>query len=569
MSGFFANKRTMFFSASVSAMLMLSLFIVAAFFRGESFVALHWLPTNKLALAIYLLIFGLAIAGGLNYFLIHFPGYLQNAKSGGGTMSKHIRFTKRSVATCALAIFLVWLPITILMYPAVSNLDFFNQIYQYQASAPTYYTTMGYVVDAEFIDHHPIFDTLVFGWFYTLGDALGSQNIGLFLLTICESFSLAFMLALTCCYAERLGLPAAVRLAFLLFAIFFPYYAPFAADSTKDTLFAIAFIPFVLCYFEIVRSRGEVLKNRKFTVALIVVTGLCILTKKLGVYICIPSLLVLLVPYKQVRLRLVAVTACIFLLFSFLVPQILYAAYDVAPGGKQEMLFIPLQQTVALMKEFPEAYSNSEKECIDKVIDLNRALKRYDRTIADPVKNSFRHNATNSDISDYLFLWARKGLQHPVLYVKATLMCSARLILPSSSMGFDVDIANEDIRQRWSKHFSETSDGFDFNAQRPEVLLDLSSRLKKLLSVKIASIPVVGLFTTRGMYGGWIPFVCIAITFFNRKSECFALVPIILSVCLLLISPGSLARYVHSLMFVIIPMLAWMFHSFHLRHFTM
>lgn len=557
------SKKALLFSLVLGAMLATSFFIVAVFYRGESFAAYAWLPKSAVLCALISCVLGLVLAGSFYLLLTRFPAYW--AEAGGHEapgLGKRIVFSRKGIAFCGIVIFLFWLPITILMYPAVSNMDFFNQIYQFQASAPTYYTTMGIVVDAEFIDHHPVFDTLVFGLFYSLGDAIGSQNVGLFLLTLCESASLAIMLGLAVCYLERLGLPGAVRVGALVFAIFFPYYAPFAADSTKDTLFAIAFIPFVICYLETYRTNGEVLRNKPFLVAFIFATGFCLLTKKLGVFICVPSLLLLLPFIKQGRRYLASAVVLVVVLFSFAIPNALHAALDVAPGGKQETLFIPLQQTVALLKAHPEEFTDDDLDKIDKVINLEKAQEKYSKTLADGVKNTFRPEATNAEISDYLGLWVQGGLRHPLIYIKATLMCSARLVLPSSSMGFDVDITSPDVRERWTQYFNNTSEGFDFRAERPAVLLDFATKLEKLLHNKIASIPIVGLLTTRGFYGGWLPFVCVAITFFNRKRDCVALIPVILTVLSLLISPGSLARYVHALMFVIIPMIGWMLYSF-------
>ena len=78
----------------------------------------------------------------------------------------------------------------------------------------------------------------------------------------------------------------------------------------------------------------------------------------------------------------------------------------------------------------------------------------------------------------------------------------------------------------------------------------------------MGSIPVLNLVTTIAFYGAWIPFFCVAVCFINRKKSILALAPIMLSVCTLLISPGSLGRYVISLMFAIIPMAGWMLASF-------
>lgn len=556
------NKQAAFFSLGLSTLLAASLYVVAVFFRGESFYALAWLPEGKLSCAVVLVVFGLFLSFCFYALLQHFPLYsnrrLQNTQGG---FAKKIVFTKQGILSCSIIIFLFWLPVAVLMYPTAANQDFFNQIYQFQASAPTWYTSIGVEVDAEFIDHHPIFDTLFFGAFYILGDMLGSQNLGLFLLNLVLNAFLAVALGFSCCYLEKLGLPGAVRIGALLFAIFFPYNSLLAADATKDTLFSAFFVAFLLCYFEIFRTQGQILKNKPFVIAFFLLVGLCILTKKLGVYICVPSILILLIPFASFRKHLLALAASAFIVFSFLVPQVLYVTLDVAPGGRQETLAFALQQSVTLIRENPDALSEDDMKAIEKVLNVEVAVEKYNKTLSDQVKNRFRSDASTEDIIRYLGVWAKGGLQHPIIYTKSLLMCSARLLIPSSPMQFDVDITDEDHRTRWSKWFHNTSEGFDFKAERPVFLLNMANTMKDIVTVQMAGIPVLGLFGTKGMYGGWLPFICVAITLFCNRKNSYAFIPTILSVFTLVISPGSLSRYVVCFIFCVIPVVGWMLYS--------
>ena len=50
-------------------------------------------------------------------------------------------------------------------------------------------------VDAHFSDHHPIFDTLIYGLFAQVSDYLtGSWNLGLFVLSCIQAFATAIVL---------------------------------------------------------------------------------------------------------------------------------------------------------------------------------------------------------------------------------------------------------------------------------------------------------------------------------------------------------------------------------------
>ena len=81
-----------------------------------------------------------------------------------------LEFNRKSVLVAALVIVIFWTPWIVLSYPTVVAYDTMNQIYQFQTSAPTYYSTTQVFVDAEYIDHHPVFLSLVYGSVLWVGD---------------------------------------------------------------------------------------------------------------------------------------------------------------------------------------------------------------------------------------------------------------------------------------------------------------------------------------------------------------------------------------------------------------
>ena len=101
---------------------------------------------------------------------------------------------------------------------------------------PTFYTTLGTTVEQSYVDHHPVFRTLIFGFFLALGDALGSQNAGLFIYSLFQCALTAFALGVSCCYLEHLGVPKVFRFVSVLFIALFPPIPQWATCMIKDAL---------------------------------------------------------------------------------------------------------------------------------------------------------------------------------------------------------------------------------------------------------------------------------------------------------------------------------------------
>jgi hypothetical protein len=557
------DLRCAIYSLSIAIVLVAPLLYLDRRSDRDSFVTVSWLPGSLAADAAILGVLDLVLAVLVYRLLLLYPHFAFKNLDRSPLPRLRLELTVRSVLITAALIFAFWIPVMIVMYPCATNHDFINQVYQYQASAPTWYTTQGIAIDAEFIDHHPVFDTLVFGWFISVGDALESQNVGMFLFTLLQSFLTALCLGASVCYLERLDIPKCVRIGALAFAVFFPYYAPYACNAVKDMLYVLAFTPFCLLYLEAFRTKGEAMKRPGFLVALVLSMGFCILTKKLGIYVCLASMLVMILALRGVRMRALIVPVVSVLVFSLAFPAVVYPAIGgVAPGGKQESLCFALQQTTTLLVKDPDAISDEDMAVIERVLDTEAAVESYKPALADGAKNRFRTDSTDEDVRAYLEVWARQGLQNPKLYALSLAQCSGQMLIPSKQAVYWVTISDDDHLRRWGDTFNETSEGYHMELTRPAPLLAAAKAMRSFFLQGIGSVPVLNLVTTQGLYGGWIPFACAAITFINRKRDCLALAPVMWTVATLLISPGSLGRYVVCLQFLIIPVVGWMLHSF-------
>ena len=229
--------------------------------------------------------------------------------------------------------------------------------YQFLCPAPTWYPATSEAINANFVDHHPVFDSIIYGSFVSLGRMLGSDGLGMLLFGICQSAFTAIAFALTICYLERLGVPPLLRILSVAFVVLYPII-PISADTMqKDSTFAPVFLLYLLCYFELFRTKGAIAESKRFVVGFILVSCLIALTKKPGIYLVVICAIALLIALKHYRKTAAIMLIAPVLICSLILHAIFVPLLDIAPGGKQEVLGILYQQSVTVLREAPDDVS--------------------------------------------------------------------------------------------------------------------------------------------------------------------------------------------------------------------
>ena len=272
-------------------------------------------------------------------------------------------WNRRSVLICMLLILAAWLPVLLITWPGGFSRDTVNMLYQFTTQGPAWYSATGTMVDTHFINHHPIFDTLICGFFYWLGSLTGNSAWGIFFFACATYVFASGVLGATVCYLHaKLGLCWGYAFASLLFLMFFPLFPLFFSYMSKDAIFVPWFLLWTLGYIEAWRTRGKVL-TVKFAIFLCLVSAICILSKQTALYIVLASAVALLIRVQGARLKAACggVFAGALLVSLALFPAIVYPALGgVTPIGQQEALGTPLNQTVSLYREHPDAFSDQD-----------------------------------------------------------------------------------------------------------------------------------------------------------------------------------------------------------------
>ena len=288
-------------------------------------------------------------------------------------------------------------------------------------------------LDAQFSDHNPFFDTVLFGAFAWVSDALtGSWNAGLYCFDALQAVATAFGFSLGISYLDRLGAPKPIGLLIFLFFAFVPIYPIYAMTMVKDSVFSWLYVLYFIEVAQIVETKGLVFEKRRWMVCFVTVSILLALTKKTGVYLVIAAALLLLVFYRAAWKRLLVSalipSAVLFAVF----PLVIFPMCNVAPGGKQEALSPLFQQTARYVSCHYDDIPDSERESIDVVLGYYDLPERYEAINADPVKFMWNYECSNGELVSYFKTYLIEGIKDPVCYFEAWFATASGYLAPTT-----------------------------------------------------------------------------------------------------------------------------------------
>ena len=314
----------------------------------------------------------------------------------------------------ALRIFITWLPYLILMYPGVLYWDTGDQVAQFFGIS-----AFGQE-PGQIWDHHPFFDTYLYSGFIWLGRTVfGSYNVGIFLYSIVQYAFVTITIACWMRYLKEKGLGRLPLKACTLFFCFFPIFPIMFASMSKDITHAAFFLAWVLLFLRLVDSKLELFKNPKFLVEFLIISLCASMSKKMGMYIIVFSLLVLILGKFKALFKAIAVAVCVFLfvVISVALPKYFYPRANIVPGGAQAAFVMPIELLGRAAYAYPEDISDSARASVDSflVYSWDQISNQYNPYIADPVTGYGLRDGGST--ADFLKTWLKVGMRHPLTYV--------------------------------------------------------------------------------------------------------------------------------------------------------
>ena len=485
--------------------------------------------------------FAALLAKAAVYFLL-FYGFFSIANKGLSCCREHteafawhrcFRFTRKNVLQLSLLFFSVYCLYLFVFYPGVTTGDTLYQIEDLvTGTAPMPYpsTYSSQTVSALMIDSNPVTTTLIFTLFYQIGLLTGAPNRGMFLYNLLQCATLSVLFAIVVCYMDQLQVPKEIA---LISTVFFasPIIASYAITMGKDLPFSLFYIVYYHVFVWLVLTPEVKGGSKRQWLMLLLFSILIALMNKKGAALAAASNLCLLsaIPGRK-KLTAIPTALLPFLITGVIMPQLLFPAFNIIPGGRQEMLGVAFQQTSLSLIEHPERYTEDEKALFFSLLDLSQEeLKDTSNPeITDPIKNRLPYDADQKAICTYLELWLSHMPREAGTYIRATLSISGGYFSPHKLFNVYQSVP-----------YSEALKAFS-HPGCTEALRDSVGSLIFWLE----QIPVFSIFSQDSFYLFWVP----AFSFYcfrkkKLKKRLVLLVPFGANLLFLVFAPVCVTRY--------------------------
>ena len=475
-----------------------------------------------------------------------------------------VRFVQKSYASDkptikhllvrAVIIFVAWLPYFSIFYPGTSNEDTTIQLMEY-FEIPSYIQTMSSVQgdDIFITNHHPYILTELFGHFTEWGLNHGDIQKGVALYVLIQMIMLSLIFSIVVCYVQYVGATKKRTRIVLAFFALLPIFPMYATCMIKDTPYAAFCLLMLIMMWEVERTDGEVLSSWKFNLVMILDAFLMMLTKVYGEYVMAVVFIFYVIKYRKKWFRVLISTLAPVLVFHILYLNMFLPAMNVAPGGMQEALSVPLQQTARYVVTYPDEVTSKEKKAIKAIIPYSKIEKLYEPELSDRLKRRFNQEATDEELKAYFKVWWKMGLKHPLCYIDATLNNTYSYFDVSKKSSLVYYQMNPYLENHDKKYPPEEYSWLYIGNK--EEKLDERYVVNQIILI-LQKIPGINLFLSLGM----LPFIVCCMLILNisrgnRRYNMALLIPVLtVAICLLSPDNGN-SRYVEPIFYALPPLM--------------
>ena len=343
----------------------------------------------------------------------------------------------------------------------------------------------------------------------------GGLSVGLCLYAVAQSLALAATCAAVVWQLYRLGVPRLLVAAAAAMYGLSGFFATYGMVTWKDTLFSAAVVLLALQLWSFAADgyrRGAALALAG------TVLFLCFWRNN-GLYVVVPTLVVLAIAFRKKAARLLAAgLAAVVLALAIQGPG--YDALGIEKDALTESVSIPLQQMAAVIYE-DRPLTEEQSEFLFALIPEETWKANYCPSLSDDLKSALDSRFLQDNLGEFLKVWAQLLPANLDVYIEAYLMQTTGFWQPGSWKGgyYEFFTGVDDIYS----HGIHTVDWFE--QWTGHGLMPVLSGLTRFVS----SGTMVWIFL-----GGF--FFCLAKPLGRRKNELLMLTPFLFCWLTLMIS---------------------------------
>lgn len=312
-------------------------------------------------------------------------------------------------AVCFLLISLCWLPYFFIYFPGSISPDSMACIVRAVGRAPL-------------SSQQPVLYILMMRPFLLLGLAGGNINSGIAAFLLFQLVAMAAIFSYGLYWLREKKCPLWAVAVILLYFVLDPVFGMYAVTMWKDVLFGGLMLLYILDVYDIVKSRGEKLRNMQGLLWFLALSLLISFMHNNGFCVAAVMAVVLCIYLRKDCKRLLPA----FLAFLILVPVVqgpVYRLCGVAPSPFAESVAIPLQQMGRAVAE-DGTVTEEQKEYLNHLLPIDEMKQAYSPLSANSIRfhKDFNNTFLEADKVGFFKTWA--GMMFPNMkeYIRAFLM---------------------------------------------------------------------------------------------------------------------------------------------------
>ena len=503
---------------------------------------------NNLFTPSYQIIKSLIVFGGYSFIIYYilsiFFEFIEKEKYKT-SKNKYINFLFEKHpfwgSVIILSIFII--PLLFITYPGNMSPDGFDELRQYYHANTWSVDYINLIDESNYINgHHSPLHTYIIGKINDLGIAISSPNIGLFLNAIVQSILTIIILAYTIKSLKDLKVSIRIRILVLVFYLLSGFVILPTTAIYKDIPFSLMILAYTISLIKIIylnqKNTGYLIETAFISLIM------CLLTKK-GIYAVILTTIILFILIRKeykVKISFVVPIAIFFAIESLLYPRL-----GITPGSSREMLAIPIQQISRVVKYKGDELSNKEKDIINNLIEVDQLKDNYNPKNADNIKNYyFNKNYKSEEMKEFLQLYIQKFFKYPHIYVSGFINTVSDYFYTDNIInpgGYKTDEFRMNIPE--------------IKYQKSEWRVQFLEKIDKLYNV-INKIPIINLLYSMPTYNWAVICMTIYIFFKKEKKYIIPLIPSLVIILFLLVSPmNGNKRYMFPLFYTLPLLIAY------------
>jgi len=297
-------------------------------------------------------------------------------------------------------LFVAWIPTLLAFWPGTFSYDMPRQA--------------SYIFTGEYTSHHPPLHTWIIGLCLNAEGFMGLRGITIYELVqmLVISASLASLIAFL--HARRMPRALVIASA-ILFAC--PLTSIMTLCPTKDVFFAAFFIPLLIQLCRVIANPEQRIAHIPTLVSISLLALACCLFRNNFVYAFVIAVIPCIAALPKRKLVSAALITPIAL--TLIITGPVYNALGIAKGANREAINLPINQVACVLANERDTLSQDQINALSAFFDVDKAAKKFNPRFADPAKNLFTTDDSNT--AKFLELWAAIGLAHPTSYLNTAL----------------------------------------------------------------------------------------------------------------------------------------------------